>query len=74
MFEVIKIAKSGKLVWSKILETTEDIAKELKCSAEIITQIQQKVRFPKGKTCVFNKYSIREIKAVPTKESTIYFT
>lgn len=68
MWLVIKVARAGRLVYEKQIETKELIQEHLKCSAEIVEQIIRKERFPKGKTCVFNKYIIREFKESDNKD------
>ena len=68
MWLVIKVARAGRLVYEKKFETKEAIQEQLKCSAEIVEQIIKKERFPKGKTCVFNKYIIREEKDSDKKD------
>jgi hypothetical protein len=60
MWIVIKVARAGRLIWEKRFETLEEVSKHLKCSDEIVKQIMRGERFPKGKTCVFNKFVIRE--------------
>lgn len=57
---VVKTARAGRLIWSLKFETKEAIAKHLKCSLDIVNDIVAHKVFPKGKTCVFNKYYIRE--------------
>ena len=60
MWVVIKVARAGRLIWEKRFETLEEVSKHLKCSDEIVQQIIKRERFPKGKTCVFNKFVVRE--------------
>jgi len=60
MWIVIKTARAGRLIWEKKFEDKASIAKVLKCSLDIVNDIVAHKTFPKGKTCVFNKYYIRE--------------
>lgn len=62
MWELTKTSKSGSLVYEKMFESLEEIQKFLKTTDKVVQQILRKERFPKGKTCVFNKYVIREMK------------
>lgn len=62
MWELTKTSKSGSLVYEKMFESLEEIQKFLKTTDKVVQQILRKERFPKGKTCVFNKYVIREVK------------
>jgi hypothetical protein len=57
---VIKVARAGRLIWEKRFKEREAIAKHLKCSLDIVNDIIAHKVFPKGKTCVFNKYYIRQ--------------
>jgi len=57
---VLKVARAGRLIWEQVFNDLEAIAKHLKCSMDIVNQIVKGQRFPKGKTCVFNKYIIRQ--------------
>jgi hypothetical protein len=57
---VVKTARAGRLIWSLKFEDKPAIAKHLKCSLDIVEDIIKHKVFPKGKTCVFNKYYIRE--------------
>jgi hypothetical protein len=57
---VIKTARAGRLIWEKRFADKEAIAKHLKCSMDIVNDIVAHKSFPKGKTCVFNKYYIRQ--------------
>jgi hypothetical protein len=60
MWIVVKTARAGRLLWSLKFENKEAIAKHMKCSLDIVNAIINHKVFPKGKTCVFNKYYIRE--------------
>jgi hypothetical protein len=57
---VIKVARAGRLIWEKRIAEKETIAKTLKCSLDVVNDIIAHKTFPKGKTCVFNKYYIRQ--------------
>jgi len=59
MWVVIKIARAGRLIYDKRFETLEAVAQHLKTTPEVVGQIVEGHRFPRGKLCVFNKYVVR---------------
>lgn len=62
MWVLIKTAKAGRLIYEKTFEDLESVRVFLKTTDKVVEQIVAKERFPKGKTCVFNKYVLREKK------------
>ena len=73
MWILSKTARAGRLIWEERHETLDDVAKRLKVSQDIVEQIRKKDRFPKGKLCVFNKFSLREETKAPEICWTVSF-
>jgi hypothetical protein len=73
MWELTKTSKSGSLVYERVFDSLEEVAKFLKTTEKVVEQIQRKERFPKGKTCVFNKYNLREIEEPRKAEFLVKF-
>jgi hypothetical protein len=52
-----------------VFNTLEEIANHLKTDMEVVKLIQMGHIFPKGKQCVLNKYSIKQLIARPEDDS-----
>jgi hypothetical protein len=73
MWIVSKVARAGRLIWEERHETLEAVRARLKATDDIVQQIIRKERFPKGKACVFNKFTIRQEVPSDTRRDGLAF-
>lgn len=73
MWIVSKVARSGRLIWEERYATLEEVRARLKTTEDIVQQVMRKEPFPKGKTCVFNKFTIRQEVGSDTRRDGVEF-